>query len=61
MSTQALSDPTIEAGDLAYVTDRKQNTYHCFITNLTFNLGGFMSVSCDAETPSKIVRRDIQR
>lgn len=53
MSTQALSDPTIEAGDLAYVTDRKQNTYHCFITNLTFNLGGFMSVSCDAETPSK--------
>lgn len=53
MSTQALSDPTIEAGDLAYVTDRKQNTYHCFITNLTFNLGSFMSVSCDAETPSK--------
>lgn len=53
MSTQTLGDPTVEAGDLAYVTDRRQNTYNCLITNLTFNLGGFMSVSCDAETPGK--------
>lgn len=53
MSTQVLGDPTVEAGDLAYVTDRRQNTYNCLITNLTFNLGGFMSVSCDAETPGK--------
>lgn len=53
MSTQALGNPTIEAGDLAYVTDRRQNTYSCLITNLTFNLGGFMNISCDAETPGK--------
>ena len=53
MSTQAMENPTIEAGDLAYVTDRKQNSYNCLITNLTFNLGGYMSISCDAETPSK--------
>lgn len=53
ISASVLGDPTVEAGDLAYVTDRKQNTYDCFITNLTFTLGNYMSVSCDAETPSK--------
>lgn len=53
MSTQTLGDPTLEAGDLAYVTDRRQNTYNCLVTNLSFNLGGFMNVSCDAETPGK--------
>lgn len=53
MSTQTLGDPTVEAGDLAYVTERRQNTYSCLITNLSFNLGGFMNVSCDAKTPGK--------
>lgn len=53
MSASTLGDPTVEAGDLAYVTDRKQNTYHCLVTNLTFLVGNFMNVSCDAETPSK--------
>lgn len=53
MSTQTLGDPTIEAGDLAYVTDRRQNTYNCLVTNLTYTIGGFMDVSCDAETPGK--------
>ncbi len=53
MSGSFLGDPTIEAGDLAYVTDYKQNTYHCLVTNLTFTLGNYMQVSCDAETPRK--------
>lgn len=53
MSGQFLSDPTVEAGDLACVTDKKQRTYNCLVTNLTFAIGNYMSVSCDAETPSK--------
>ena len=53
MSGQFSGDPRIEAGDLAYVTDRKQNTYNCLITNLSFTIGNYMSISCDAETPSK--------
>lgn len=53
MSMQVLSDPTVEAGDVAYVTDYKHNTYQCLVTNLTFQLGGFMEVSCDAETAGK--------
>ena len=53
LSAQTLGDPTVEAGDLCYVTDRRQNSYRCLVTNLTFTLGGFMEVTCDAETPSK--------
>lgn len=53
MAGQFLGDPTVEAGDLAYVTDRKQRTYNCMVTNLTFTVGNYMTVTCDAETPSK--------
>ena len=53
MSTQILCDPAVEAGDMAYVTDKKQNTYNCLVTNMIFNLGGYMNVSCEAKTPSR--------
>lgn len=53
LSVEALANPSIEAGDIAYVTDRKQNTYQSFISNRTFTLGGSESVTCDAETPSR--------
>lgn len=53
LSTSCLSDPTIEAGDLAYVTDRKQNTYHALVTSTTFHKGSYQQVTCGAETPSK--------
>lgn len=53
LSVETLANPSIEAGDIAYVTDRKQNTYQSFISNRTFNLGGSESVTCDAETPSR--------
>lgn len=53
MNISALSDPSIEAGDCAVVTDRKNNSYYCYITNLTYTMGGYESFSCDAETPSR--------
>lgn len=53
LSVETLANPSIEAGDVAYVTDRKQNTYQCFISNRTFTLGGNESITCDAETPSR--------
>ena len=34
-----LSNPLIESGDVALVTDRKQNTYSCFISNRAFTVG----------------------
>lgn len=53
LSVETLANPSIEAGDVAYVTDRKQNTYQTFISNRTFTLGGNESIVCDAETPSR--------
>jgi hypothetical protein len=53
LTASCLSDPSIEAGDIAYVTDRKQNTYQTLITNLTYSSGQYESISCDAETPSR--------
>lgn len=48
-----LSNPLIESGDVALVTDRKQNTYSCFISNRTFTVGNKTEISCDAENASR--------
>ena len=53
MSLSILSDPTIEAGDRAYVIDNKQNVFVTYINNLTFTAGDYEAVSCEAETPSR--------
>ncbi|MFR3145398.1 MAG: hypothetical protein ACLTOT_14370 [Eubacterium callanderi] len=53
MSASCLGDPSIEAGDAAYVTDRKGNAYSCYITNLTYTIGSYERISTDAETPSR--------
>lgn len=48
-----LSNPLIESGDVALVTDPKQNTYSCFISNRTFTVGSGTEISCDAENASR--------
>lgn len=48
-----LSNPLIESGDVALVTDRKQNTYSCFVSNRTFTVGSGTKISCDAENASR--------
>lgn len=48
-----LSNPLIESGDVVLVTDRKQNTYSCFISNRTFTVGSGTKISCDAENASR--------
>lgn len=53
LSVSFLSDPTMEAGDIALVTDRKGRTYSTLITSTTFSSGNYQQVSCDAETPSR--------
>lgn len=51
LKVSCLSDPSIEAGDPAYVTDRKGNVYPCYLTNIQYIVGSYMQVSCDAKTP----------
>lgn len=53
LSLTCLSDPTIEAGDIAVFTDRKGRSYKTLITSTTFQAKNYQKVSCDAESPSK--------
>lgn len=53
LNISTLSDPSIEAGDVAKVSDRKGNVYHIMVTNLSYTVGENEKVSCDAETPSR--------
>lgn len=46
-----LSDPTMEAGDVAYVWDRKSNRYQILVTRTSFALGSAQTTVCGASTP----------
>lgn len=52
LETSCIIDPSVEAGDLAEVIDRKGRKYRCWITNMTYTIGNDTKITCDAETPS---------
>lgn len=52
-SVSALSDPTIEAGDVAILVDRKGRRYKSVITNNTFQPGNYQNMVCGAEAPAR--------
>ena len=52
-SASTLSDPTIEAGDIVVLTNRKGEKYKSIITSNVFQPGNFQSISCDAVTPAR--------
>lgn len=52
-SYSAQYNPRVQAGDTAWVTDRKGNAYPTIISNLSVEVGGKMSISSDSETVSK--------
>lgn len=52
-SVSAVSNPSIEAGDCAYISDRKGNSYPVYITNVTFKLCDYEEFSCGAESPGR--------
>lgn len=53
LSISCQSDPCIEAGDCACVTDRKQRTFFSVISNTTFSVGSMQKIECTAETPTE--------
>lgn len=53
LSVSMVSNPIIEAGDKAYVTDRKGNRYLTYITRNVFSPGSEQEISCEAETPAR--------
>jgi hypothetical protein len=53
LSVNALSDPSREAGDVAFVSDRKGNSYQAIISNYSFGTRQHDKISSDAEPPSR--------
>lgn len=45
------SDPSIEAGDVAYIFDRKGNRYPVLITRTAFSVGTAQATVCGADNP----------
>lgn len=53
LNISQVSDPSIEAGDVAIVTDRKLNSYKTLITRNVFAIGSSQTIVCGADTPSR--------
>lgn len=49
----ALGDPTLEAGDPIVITDAKQRHYRSYITTLTYKVGSYEAMACNAESPGR--------
>ena len=48
-----LNDPSLEAGDVGYIIDRKNNYYPIIITRNTFKLDGFQTIVCGSQSVLK--------
>lgn len=47
------SNPTIEAGDVGFLTDRKQNTFRIVFSSTRFSTGGSQTTTSSAENPAR--------
>lgn len=47
------SDPSIEAGDVGILWDKKGQEHPILITRVTFGIGSSQTIACGAETPSR--------
>ena len=52
LSVSHASDPSIEAGDIAIVFDRKGRAYPILVTRTSFSPDGYHETVCGAESPS---------
>ena len=48
-----VGDPALEAGDAVVLVDRHQRVYASYVTSNSYKVGGYQSISNDAETPSR--------
>lgn len=52
MTVTALSDPTIESGDRAYLVTAKGKVYYTYINNTIFTIGNSQTFACEGEEPA---------
>lgn len=50
LNVTQLSDPSIEAGDIGLVIDRKQHAYAIIVTRCTFKIGSRQTIVCGSES-----------
>lgn len=50
LSASVVENPSMEAGDVAIVTGRNENTYNCFLSRVTYTVNAATQISCDAES-----------
>ena len=50
LSASVVENPSMEAGDVAIVTGRNENTYNCFLSHVTYSVNAATQISCDAES-----------
>ena len=48
LNASIVENPSVEAGDVALVIDRDDNTYTCFLSHTTYTTNAPTSISCDA-------------
>lgn len=52
-SCSAVTDPSIEPGDAAIVTDRKDNAYRTYVTSINLTVNGSETIECTAKSASR--------
>lgn len=52
-TASVIGNPLSEAGDPVAIIDRNGTRFASFITNQTYKMGNYQSISCDAETPAR--------
>lgn len=50
LSASLVENPSMEAGDVAIITGKNQNTYTCFLSHVVYTVASTTSVSCDASS-----------
>lgn len=50
LSASVVENPSMEAGDVAIVTGRNENTYNCFLSHVSYTVNAATQISCDAES-----------
>ena len=50
LSASVVENPVMEAGDVAIITGRDENTYSCFLSRVTYSVNATTQISCDAES-----------
>lgn len=48
LNASVVENPAMEAGDVAIVTGRNENTYNCFLSHVTYSVNAATQISCDA-------------